>query len=371
MNWLFALVAISLLSICNAASNPKMVCYYESWAYWRQGLGKMTVNDIDSSLCTHIVYAYLGITETNTVNILDPYLMDDLNDLSNFARKKGNAKAMVAIGGSTQSSRYISMAASESDRTTFVNSVIKFLSKYKFDGVMIDWQYPQHSDINNYVKLLDKFDELFVGTSYILGVTGAPLNAQIDDGFDVKNIVRYVDFIHVLTYDYHGPWDSKVYYSAPLVKQLNSLEYWVQKGAPKDKLLMSVPLFGRSWKLTHAEDNEIESRGSGAGEGGPYSQTPGLIGYNELCHMMKSSPNDFLIRRSTTEPAVYAVHGQNWISYEDKRTLEEKAQQAIKHGYAGMVAYALSSDDFKAECGSAFPLLHGISSGLKNATSTT
>jgi GH18 family chitinase len=38
----------------------------------------MTVNDIDSSLCTHIVYAYLGITDSYKVHVLDPYLMVDL-----------------------------------------------------------------------------------------------------------------------------------------------------------------------------------------------------------------------------------------------------------------------------------------------------
>ena len=38
---------------------------------------------IDSSLCTHIVYAYLGINESYKVDILDPYLMIDLSKYDN------------------------------------------------------------------------------------------------------------------------------------------------------------------------------------------------------------------------------------------------------------------------------------------------
>jgi len=47
-----------------------------------------------------------------------------------------------------------------------VNSVITFLSKYHFDGVMVDWQYPSTADIDNYIKLLDKFDEKLAVTSF-------------------------------------------------------------------------------------------------------------------------------------------------------------------------------------------------------------
>lgn len=109
----------------------------------------------------------------------------------NFTRKKGSGKALVAIGGSAQSARYTSMVATDASRTTFVNSVLGILGKYHFDGVMIDWQYPTHSDMDNYVKLLDKFDEKLAGTSYMLGITGSALQSTVDEGFDVAKIKNY------------------------------------------------------------------------------------------------------------------------------------------------------------------------------------
>jgi chitinase len=357
-------IVVNYLAYAYAVTNPKVVCYYESWVYWRTGAGKMTVDNIDSSLCTHIVYAYLGITDTNTVSILDPYLMEDLNDLSNFVKKKGSAKAMVAIGGSTQSAKYTNTAASDSSRTTFVNSVVALLSKYHFDGVMLDWQYPEHKDIDNYVHLLDKFDEKFAGTSFSLGITGSPNHAVVDSGFDVPKIINYVDFVHVLTLDYHGPWDSRVDYAAPIKWQIESLEYWWSKGAPKNKLLAAVPLYARTWKLTNSSDNERTAGGSSGGTAGPYTQTSGLLSYNELCAMMKSSPSSFVIRRDTEQPAVYAVHGSDWISFEDSKTASEKAHQITSQGFGGVVGYAIDNDDFHGDCGTKFALLHGLNTGL-------
>jgi len=84
-----------------------------------------------------------------------------------------------------------------------------------------------------------------------LGITGASLKKDIDDGFNVKKITSYVDFIHVLTFDLHGPWDSQVDYAAPLDWQIESLKYWWEKGAEKHKLLMSIPLFARTWTLSN------------------------------------------------------------------------------------------------------------------------
>ncbi len=99
---------------------------------------------------------------------------------------------MIAIGGSAQSVKFGQMAQTDADRTTFVDSVVDLLKKYDFDGVMIDWQYPKQHDMENYVKLMDKFDQKFASTSFILGITGASLTKDVDEGFDVKKILRFL-----------------------------------------------------------------------------------------------------------------------------------------------------------------------------------
>ena len=49
-----------------------MFCYYGSWATYRPGIGKFDVENIDTSLCTHIIYAFMGL-RYGIIYSLDPY----------------------------------------------------------------------------------------------------------------------------------------------------------------------------------------------------------------------------------------------------------------------------------------------------------
>ena len=56
----------SCVRVCNCCvyllwyfiDNYKRVCYYTNWAQYRHGKGKFVPENIDGSLCTHIIYAY-------------------------------------------------------------------------------------------------------------------------------------------------------------------------------------------------------------------------------------------------------------------------------------------------------------------------
>ena len=39
----------------------KRVCYYTNWSQYRPGKGKYTVDDIDPRLCTHVIYAFAKV----------------------------------------------------------------------------------------------------------------------------------------------------------------------------------------------------------------------------------------------------------------------------------------------------------------------
>ena len=46
----------------------KVVCYYTNWAFYRPGIGKYKPENIDESLCTHIVYGF-AVLNPNTMKI--------------------------------------------------------------------------------------------------------------------------------------------------------------------------------------------------------------------------------------------------------------------------------------------------------------
>jgi GH18 family chitinase len=51
----------------------RVVCYYGSWAVYRPGNGKFDVENIDPTLCTHLIYTFVGINTEGAVTILDSW----------------------------------------------------------------------------------------------------------------------------------------------------------------------------------------------------------------------------------------------------------------------------------------------------------
>lgn len=55
-------------------TGPRVVCYMTSWALYRKGDGKFVPEQLDSSLCSDIVYAFAGLNpETLLVQPFDPW----------------------------------------------------------------------------------------------------------------------------------------------------------------------------------------------------------------------------------------------------------------------------------------------------------
>lgn len=51
----------------------KVVCYYESWAIYRQEPMTTSPADVDPYGCTHVIYSFVGLDKKSyTVTILDP-----------------------------------------------------------------------------------------------------------------------------------------------------------------------------------------------------------------------------------------------------------------------------------------------------------
>ena len=97
---------LKILTNTKLAETKKMVCYYGSWAVYRNGNGKFDVENLDPSLCTHLIFGFAGLESNNTIKVLDPYneLYDNYGKgayLRFTGLKKVNPalKTILAIGG--------------------------------------------------------------------------------------------------------------------------------------------------------------------------------------------------------------------------------------------------------------------------------
>ena len=85
----------------NTKSNTKYFSDYTNWAWYRPGIGKYRPEDIDPTICTHVVYGFAVLDGSNLV--IKPH--DTWADLDNDFYKKVTAlkrygiKVTIAIGG--------------------------------------------------------------------------------------------------------------------------------------------------------------------------------------------------------------------------------------------------------------------------------
>ena len=157
------------------------------------GNGKFTVDDIDSSLCTHYIYAVAILNEfTWEINVFDQHVDIDLGGYSKFNAmklKNRGLKTMIAIGGWTDSEveegtgpgKYSRLVSDPNKIKTFVTSASKFLQTHGFDGLDLDWEYPGDypNDKKGFTDLCKALKTEFDSKGYVLSAAVAANEEKI------------------------------------------------------------------------------------------------------------------------------------------------------------------------------------------------
>lgn len=207
-----------------------VVCYFTNWAWYRQGDGKYLPSDIDADLCTHITYGF-AVLDPNTLTIKTHDSWADIdNDFYNkvVAYKKKGVKVLIAIGGWNDSlgNKYSRLVNNPASRAKFIEDIIRFIEKYDFDGLDLDWEYPKcwqvncdqgpDSDKPAFAQFVAELRAAFNPRGWLLSAAVSPSKAVIDAGYEVSSLSQNFDWIAVMCYDYHGQWDKKTGHVAPL-----------------------------------------------------------------------------------------------------------------------------------------------------------
>ncbi|GJQ66213.1 hypothetical protein Trydic_g4271 [Trypoxylus dichotomus] len=361
-------IVLAAVVVTALAATDKLVCYHGTWANYRPGDCRYTIENIDPTLCTHVVYAFVGLDGCK-VRLLDSWLDVDLRALertTGLRSQNPNLKALLAIGGWNEgSSKYSSMVGQASCRKTFIDSVIAVLETYKFDGFDLDWEYPNQrggvpADVNNFAILVNEFKAAFNNTAkkYLLTAAVAACSPSVDTSYDVPAISKDLDLIHVMTYDMHGAWDPVTGHNAPLYRSANAstdfnlndcINTWVQKGGDKDKLIIGLPIYGRTFTLANANENWVGARAYNGGTAGPCTREAGILGYNEICQQLRQG--GWTEKWDDEAYVPYAYKGNQWVTFDNPLSITLKTEFVKSLGLGGIMVWSVETDDFNAACG--------------------
>ncbi|CAF4715791.1 unnamed protein product, partial [Rotaria sp. Silwood2] len=350
-------------------------------AQYRTTPAKFEPEHIDPFLCTHVIYAFAGI-DNRTLLITKIEENDEETKIFFYPKldlyKRVNAlkirnpklKTLLAVGGWNMKSYAFSTMVHDSEkRRNFVFDTINFLRKHNFDGLEVDWEYPGvrggQFDDKYYVTLFfEEFQDAAMAQAIITGqprlILGATVAAEEDivaNGYEIEKITKILDFLNIMTYDFHGAWQNYTGLNAPLYRRFDELDgdamlnqdfgvaIWLKNGAPAYKLVLGVPLFARSFVLARPDQNELHSPTIGNGTSGPFTRSAGFLSYFEICLLQMDSNWQKRTVPDGSE-SEYMFKDREWISYETLDNIRKRAAYVVANNLGGMFVWSLDMDDF-------------------------
>ena len=146
-----------------------------------------------------------------------------------------------------------------------------------------------------------------------------------------------------------------------------SVQDWLSKGCPKNKLIVGIPTYGRSWTLS-GSSTSLGSSASSGGTPGTFSGEAGFLMYNEICVNI-ASQGWTKVSDPSGNMGPHAHKGNQWVGYDDVDMVTRKAQYILDNGLGGGMFWDLPSDDFKNLCGEGtYPLIRSVHSLLSSGS---
>ncbi|MGA5795898.1 glycoside hydrolase family 18 protein [Streptomyces cellulosae] len=372
--------ATAATSAQEAAAGSKVVGYFTEWGTYDR---KYYVKNIETSgsadRLTHINYAFGNVTggkcalgdayaatdraytaEESVDGAADTWeqpLRGTFNQLRKLKEKHPGLKVIWSFGGWTWSGGFGEAAKNPA---AFAQSCLDLVEDPRwadvFDGIDIDWEYPNACGATCDTSGRDAYRELMAALRSTFGpdalVTAAiPADATEGgkiDAADYAGAAQYVDWYNPMTYDFFGAWDTAgptaphspltsydgipkaEYNSAAAIAKLKGL------GIPADKLLLGIGFYGRGW----AGVTQAEPGGTATGPA-PGTYEAGIDDYKVL--------KDKCPATGTVGGTAYAKCGDQWWSYDTPGTVASKTEWKNQQGLGGTFFWELSGDTANGE----------------------
>ncbi|KAL1973844.1 hypothetical protein VTN31DRAFT_5404 [Thermomyces dupontii] len=324
------------------------IAYYESWASQRS-CNVYTPFDIDPTPYTHLNFAFALIDDdTSEIRLSsgkDTALFAQLKHVQFLSR---DLQLWISVGGYAVGAAPFSKLASTADgRRRFVESACRFMDQYGFDGMDLDWEFPavpekggSKADRENLVALVKDYRSYCKNKGLSVAVPGGKSYMH---GFDFKSIVPFVDWLNIMAYDLHGPWEkpSLALPHTNLTDIHESIQSILDAGVSPEKIVLGLANYGKTFELSNDACNSSSCPAKGPGKSGPCSGEPGSLYRAEIHSILEETKEIKPVFDRHATVKYFSWDKTQWVSFDDKETIELKMEYAARNCFAGILWWAV------------------------------
>ena len=399
-------------------ANPAKVSvgYFTQWGIYSGFFEKNLIASGAVNKLTEIDYAFSNVAADGTCASADPWadyqrpfgagesvdgtadtwsqsLAGNFNQLKELKKAYPKLKIVMAVGGWSESGNFSAAAATPASRAKFAQSCVDQYINGNiaglapgaaagvFDGLAIDWEYPNGvgngnphgpQDTHNFTLLLqalrNELDAAGVQQGrHLLLTADTPAGPDKVANIEVGPVSRIVDWMNVLTFDFHGSWEtagptnfqSNLFPSpfdpAPRptpgnpfpnngsISIVGVVANYLSKGAAPDKIVMSVPFYAHGW-------TGVAPGPHGDGLYQPATGVAADVTYNQIAAHPGVVHHDSL----TGATYKYDPATKTFWTYDDLRSITEKVWFIKALGLRGDMTWSLDGDTANGQLTAAF-----------------
>lgn len=358
---LLLLLCIVIGTLPAPAAERVMVGYFATF-------GDLPVEQIPWRQLTHVCHAFLRVDAEGELVTTDA--MPNAG-LTADGRKNG-VPVLVMIGGGPTARGLEKVTPKKETTTALLREVLRVVDEGRYDGVDLSWEFPRDettragharlvSELRRGLDALAKRSKR--ETPYLLTatLTALPFFGQ---WVDAEAIVPKVDWLNIKAYDMADRWSQHAAHHAPLFASskdpeqatrsvATAMRYWEERGVPKTKLVMAMPLFGRAMPAAEpfdVLDEDLAKRHRAMS----FAAIRKLVGEGWLAEWdnearapwlskpASKDPPKALSPLTNVDPSKY--DGPVLIGYDDRNSAHMKATWAREQGYRGVSFWAIHQD---------------------------
>lgn len=370
--------------------------FFTQWSIYSGFLEKNLVADGAASRLTEINYAFSSVSADGLCTSGDSWadyqrpfsaseavdgvadtatqsLAGNFNQLRELKAEFPKLKIVMTIGGWSWSGQFSKLASTAAGRQAFVDSCVdQYLNgnipglapgaaKGIFDGLDIDWEYPNEPGNNNpygpqdtadFTALMQDFRGAVDqaghanGEKYVLTADVSANQYTAAQQLQLGQLSRSVDWFNLMTVDLHGGWEKQTDFSSNLLPDprdpqpanakfsvLQSVQYYEQHGVPANKIAIEIPYYAHAWTGVADVNNGLYQAAAG-----PASTDQAA--YN----VVVNEPGTVHFDPVTASIWKYDPASQTFYTYDTPATIAAKALYVDLAGLRGASVWSLDGD---------------------------